>query len=128
MRELAQLLHHGDSFYQMMQVSGEERVTLADYVTYLKSLFFDLAYLQLDAYDKVDVSVPLERQKLALMRELVQRDYPFGNKEEAYRFFTQLTDLLRISTRGAGTPGVFGASGADQKTCEHGRRRRRREP
>jgi V/A-type H+/Na+-transporting ATPase subunit A len=96
-RELAQLLQHGDSIYQMMQVTGEEGVTLADYVTYQKSLFLDLAYLQQDAYDKVDVSVPLERQKetLALVRDLVQRDYPFGNKEEAHRFFTRLTDLLK---------------------------------
>ena len=96
-RELAQLLHRGDSIYQMMQVTGEEGVTLADYVTYQKSLFLDLVYLQQDAYDKVDVSVPLERQKEAFtqVRGLIQRDYPFSNKEEAHRFFTQLTDLLK---------------------------------
>jgi V/A-type H+-transporting ATPase subunit A len=60
-RDLSQLLHQGDSIYQMMQVTGEEGVTLADYVTYQKSVFLDMVYLQQDAYDKVDVSVPLER-------------------------------------------------------------------
>ena len=59
----SQLLHRGESIYQMMQVTGEEGVTLADYVTYQKSLFLDMVYLQQDAYDKVDVSVPLDRQK-----------------------------------------------------------------
>ena len=96
-RDLSQLLHQGDSIYQMMQVTGEEGVTLADYVTYQKSVFLDMVYLQQDAYDKVDVSVSLERQKetFALVRGLIQRDYPFSNKEEARGFFRQLTGLLK---------------------------------
>ena len=96
-REVLQLLHQGDSVYQMMQVAGEEGVTLEDYVTYQKSLFIDMVYLQQDAYDKVDVSVPLERQKelFGLVRGLVLRDYPFADKAEAQRFFTQLTGLLK---------------------------------
>ena len=60
---LSQLLHQGESISQMMQVTGEEGITLEDYVTYQKSLLLDMVYLQQDAYDKVDVSVPLERQK-----------------------------------------------------------------
>jgi V/A-type H+/Na+-transporting ATPase subunit A len=96
-RDLSQLLHQGDSIYQMMQVTGEEGITLADYVTYQKSLLLDMVYLQQDAYDKVDVSVPLDRQKeaFALVRGLIQRDYPFADKEEAHRFFTRLTGLLK---------------------------------
>jgi V/A-type H+/Na+-transporting ATPase subunit A len=96
-RDLSQLLHQGDSIYQMMQVTGEEGVTLADYVTYQKSVFLDMVYLQQDAYDKVDVSVSLERQKetFALVRGLIQRDYPFSSKEEARGFFRQLTGLLK---------------------------------
>jgi V/A-type H+-transporting ATPase subunit A len=94
---LSQLLHQGESIYQMMQVTGEEGITLEDYVIYQKSLLLDMVYLQQDAYDKVDVSVPLQRQKefLALVRGLIQRDYPFADKEEAHRFFTQLTGLLK---------------------------------
>jgi V/A-type H+-transporting ATPase subunit A len=96
-RDLSQLLHQGESIYQMMQVTGEEGITLADYVTYQKSLFVDMIYLQQDAYDKVDVSVSLDRQKeaFALVRGVVQRDYPFADKEEAHRFFTQLTGLFK---------------------------------
>ena len=94
---LAQLLHQGESIAQMMQVTGEEGITLEDYVTYQKSLLLDMVYLQQDAYDKVDVSVPLQRQKefLALVYGLIQRGYPFADKEEAHRFFTQLTGLLK---------------------------------
>jgi V/A-type H+/Na+-transporting ATPase subunit A len=94
---LAQLLHQGESIYQMMQVTGEEGITLEDYVTYQKALLLDMVYLQQDAYDQVDVSVPLERQKevFTLVHGLMQRDYPFKEREEAQRFFTQLTGLLK---------------------------------
>src|SRR5215510_6058032 len=96
-RTLAHLLSQGDSIYQMMQVTGEEGITLEDYVTYQKALLLDMAYLQQDAYDPVDVSVPLERQKemFTLVRGLIQRDYPFKGKDEARSFFTQLTGLLK---------------------------------
>jgi V/A-type H+/Na+-transporting ATPase subunit A len=96
-RVLSQLLSQGDSIYQMMQVTGEEGITLEDYVTYQKALLLDMAYLQQDAYDPVDISVPLERQKavFTLVRGLIQRDYPFQGKDEARSFFTQLTGLLK---------------------------------
>jgi V/A-type H+-transporting ATPase subunit A len=96
-RGLSHLLSQGDSIYQMMQVTGEEGITLEDYVTYQKALLLDMAYLQQDAYDPVDVSVPLERQQegFTLVRGLIQRDYPFKGKDEARSFFTQLTGLLK---------------------------------
>jgi V/A-type H+-transporting ATPase subunit A len=96
-RGLAQLLSQGESIYQMMQVTGEEGVTLEDYVIYQKALLLDMVYLQQDAYDPVDVSVPLERQRemFTLVRGLIQRDYPFKGKDEARSFFTQLTGLLK---------------------------------
>jgi hypothetical protein len=34
-------------------------------------------------------------ETFALVRGLIQRDYPFSDKEEAHRFFTQLTGLLK---------------------------------
>lgn len=94
---LSQLLDKGDSIYQMMQVTGEEGITLEDYVTYQKSLFLDMVYLQQDAFDPVDSSTPQERQKetFELVRRLIQRDYPFKDKDEARRFFTQLTGLVK---------------------------------
>jgi V/A-type H+/Na+-transporting ATPase subunit A len=96
-RALSELLHKGDGIYQMMQVTGEEGITLQDYVTYQKSLFLDMVYLQQDAFDKVDASTSQDRQKDAfeLVRGLIQRDYPFNDREEARRFFTQLTGLIK---------------------------------
>lgn len=92
-----QLLQKGDSIYQMMQVTGEEGVTLEDFVTYLKSVFVDMVYLQQDGLDEVDASVPLERQKEAfgLVQRLIGHAYKFQDKDQARVYFTHLTGLLK---------------------------------
>lgn len=92
-----QLLRSGENIYQMMQVTGEEGVTLEDYVTYQKSLFFDMVYLQQDAYDKVDVTVPMNRQKecFLLCKRLIEREYRFVDNNAVREFFTRLTGLFK---------------------------------
>jgi V/A-type H+-transporting ATPase subunit A len=96
-REMQELIKRGDAVLQMMQVTGEEGVTLADYVTYQKALFIDMVYLQQDAFDPVDVSVPLERQRMTFLKiyHLVQRAYHFTDKKAAREYFTRLTSLLK---------------------------------
>jgi V/A-type H+-transporting ATPase subunit A len=94
---LDRLLRDGNAIHQMMQVTGEEGISLEDFVTHQKSLLLDIAYLQQDAFDEVDVSVPLERQKemLLLMKRLIDRDRLFTDKDQARSYFTRLTGLLR---------------------------------
>lgn len=92
-----ELLHKGDSIYQMMQVTGEEGVTLEDYVTWQKSVFLDMVFLQQDAFDEVDASMPRDRQRRSfeLVKTLVETEYTFANSDEARDFFTRLTSLYR---------------------------------
>ena len=95
--ELQALLQRGDAVLQMMQVTGEEGVTLEDFVIHQKALFLDMVYLQQDAFDTVDASVPLERQKLTFGKVygLVTRDYGFADKAAARDYFTRLTGLFK---------------------------------
>jgi V/A-type H+-transporting ATPase subunit A len=81
----------------MMQVTGEEGVTLADFVTYQQALLVDAVYLQQDAFDEVDATTPLERQALAfdLLYRLVQGTPEFRDKEEARDWFTRTTGLFK---------------------------------
>ncbi len=92
-----ELLRKGENIYQMMQVTGEEGITIEDYVTYQKALFFDMVYLQQDAFDKVDVTVPIERQKesFLLCKRLIDRDYQFDSNNDVRDFFTRLTGLFK---------------------------------
>ena len=96
-QQMTDLLHRGDSVFQMMQVTGEEGVTLEDYLDYQRATFVDMVFLQQDAFDPVDVSMPTERQKesFQLIRRLINRDYQFSTKDQIREYFTELTGLYK---------------------------------
>jgi V/A-type H+-transporting ATPase subunit A len=91
------LLEQGDEIHRMMRVTGEEGVTLDDYVTYQKAVLVDMVFLQQHAFDPVDVSMPLDRQQesFALVQRFTERDYSFDDKEQAREFFTRVTNALK---------------------------------
>lgn len=95
--QMHKLLRDGDNIYQMMQVTGEEGITTEDFVTFQKSLFLDMVYLQQDAFDKVDVTVSPERQKemFLLCKRLIDRQYQFRDKDQVREYFTRLTGLFK---------------------------------
>lgn len=96
-RDLLALIEKGEQVDQMMQVTGEEGVTIEDFVTQQKGLFVDMVYLQQDAFDKVDATVPLERQKMTfkLVYDVTQSTAEFADKAEVRQVFTQLTGLIK---------------------------------
>ncbi|MGR9105831.1 MAG: V-type ATP synthase subunit A [Gammaproteobacteria bacterium] len=91
------LLERGDGIYQIMQVTGEEGLTLEDFVDWQKSVLVDMVYLQQDAFDAVDACMPRERQlqSFRLLKKLIDADYAFKNKDEVRDFFTRLTGLYK---------------------------------
>ncbi len=106
-KALNNLLHDGDAIYQMMQVTGEEGITDEDFVRWQKSMLFDMVYLQQDAFDTVDSAAPRERQKMSLqlLKSLIDAEYRFSSKDEARKFFTQLTGTYKNWNYSApGTP------------------------
>lgn len=92
-----QTLHRGDAIYQMMQVTGEEGITVEDYIVWQKSTIIDMVFLQQDAFDDVDVSVSSERQQesFALLKKLVTQNYKFKDKDECREFFTKITGMYK---------------------------------
>jgi V/A-type H+-transporting ATPase subunit A len=95
--ELQALLARGEAVLQMMQVTGEDGVSLEDFIAHQKALFVDMVYLQQDAFDPVDASVSLERQRHAfsLVYRLVTRNYRFEDQQQARDYFTRLTGLMK---------------------------------
>ncbi len=96
-KELQDVLAKGDQVSQMMQVTGEEGVTVEDYIIQQKALFIDMIYLQQDAFDDVDSCVPLDRQKLTfeIMYDVVSGDLGLTSKSEIRAHFTKLTGLFK---------------------------------
>ena len=96
-------LHRGDDISRMMQVTGEEGITEEDFILYQKALLLDMVYLQQDAYDAVDVSVPMARQLRQF--ELVERVFEampvlqsegdHERKQEIRQYYTRLTGLIK---------------------------------
>ncbi len=95
--DVLELLEEGDSIRRMMQVTGEEGISLGDFVTYQKAYFVDMVYLQQDAFDEVDVSTSPERQvdNFLRLKHLIDYDYDFKDKEAARNYFTRLTGIFK---------------------------------
>ena len=96
-KEMQTLIVTGESINQMMQVTGEEGVTLADYVTYQKALFLDMVFLQQDAFDKIDAACPMARQQFNfnMIVDIARRELRFSDKKDARDFFVKLTSLFK---------------------------------
>jgi V/A-type H+-transporting ATPase subunit A len=96
-KAMQSLLQQGEGIYQMMQVTGEEGVTLDDYILWQKASLLDMVYLQQDAFDPVDISMSRERQleSFSLLKDLIEREYDFKNKDEAREYFTRLTGAYK---------------------------------
>jgi transcriptional regulator with XRE-family HTH domain len=96
-RSTLSLLERGNSVHEMIQVAGEEGVTLQDFVIYQQAIFVDMVYLQQDAFDEVDVSVPMERQKqmFMLIKDILMAENDFSDQNQARNFYTRLTGLFR---------------------------------
>lgn len=96
-KEMQQLLDQGEAVQQMMQVTGEEGVTLRDYILYHKSICLDQVYLQQDAFDEVDISAPIDRQQTLfnLLRAALLAPVEFESKSAVRDYFVTLTGLFR---------------------------------
>jgi V/A-type H+-transporting ATPase subunit A len=96
-KAMQELLHRGDSIYQMMQVTGEEGITPEDFIVWEKSVLLDMVFLQQDAFDDVDVSMSLERQQKSfqLLKGLIEAEYEFKDRDEARDYFTRITGAYK---------------------------------
>ncbi|MGZ8094951.1 MAG: V-type ATP synthase subunit A [Methylosarcina sp.] len=109
-KAMMELLKRGDTVYQMIQVTGEAGITLDDFVVYQEAQLLDMVYLQQDAFDAVDVAVPIQRQKEIFLKlvESVNADYHFKDQDEARLFFTRLAGLFKnLNYAGYQTPEYF---------------------
>ncbi len=96
-KALYELLQRGDSIFRMMKVTGEEGISLDDYVVWQKATLIDMVYLQQDAFDDVDVSMSRDRQikSFTLLKSILEKDFKFPAKEAAREFFTRLTGIYK---------------------------------
>jgi V/A-type H+-transporting ATPase subunit A len=91
------LLRLGDATQQMLEVAGEEGVSLDEYATWHQARLVDEVFLQQDAYDRVDVYSPLDRQRelLELLVAVLDQSTGFSNREAVRQWFARLSARFR---------------------------------
>lgn len=90
--KLRAILRKGSDVEQMMKVVGEEGTAMADFIAFLKKELIDAVYLQQNAFNDVDASSSVERQKASfdVLEQVVSTEYGYTDKAEARRAFLHL--------------------------------------
>jgi len=91
------LLIRGKEAYEQINILGDDGVPVDYHVRYWKSEVFDYVILQQDAFDQIDASTPIERQKymMDLVIGIVQDEYDFESFEEVNSYFRGMINILK---------------------------------
>ena len=95
--EARTLLLRGKEVYEQINILGDDGVPLDYHVTFWKSEIIDFIILQQDAFDKVDQSTPVERQRYMLSHVLNICDtkFEFDNFNEVGMFFKRIINQYK---------------------------------
>jgi V/A-type H+/Na+-transporting ATPase subunit A len=91
------LLVRGKEAYEQINILGDDGVPIDYHLRYWKSEVFDFVILQQDAFDKIDSSSPIDRQKymMDMVINIVQSDFEIENFEEVNKYFREIINLLK---------------------------------
>jgi len=91
------LLVRGKEAYEQINILGDDGVPVEYHVRYWKGEVFDFVILQQDAFDEIDSSTPIERQKymMNIVINLVKDDYDFDSFDEVNKYFRQVINILK---------------------------------
>ncbi|MBD3242053.1 MAG: V-type ATP synthase subunit A [Chitinivibrionales bacterium] len=95
--ELKDILLRGKEAADQISILGDDSVPISYHVDFNKSETVDFVILQQDAFDKVDASTPLERQKYMVHKVLwiCRSDFQFDGFEEVGTYFKNVINLLK---------------------------------
>jgi V/A-type H+/Na+-transporting ATPase subunit A len=91
------ILVRGKEAYEQINILGDDGVPVEYHVRFWKSEVFDFVILQQDAFDEIDASTPIERQKymMNLVINIIQDQYDFEVFDEVNKYFRQVINLLK---------------------------------
>lgn len=90
--EARNMLVRGRETAEQIDILGDDGVPLEYHLIYWKSELIDFVILQQDAFDNIDGSTSMERQKymLNLVLEVVRADFDFASFEEVNPYFKRM--------------------------------------
>ena len=91
------MLLRGREAREQINILGDDGVTMDFHERFWKSELIDFVILQQDAFDKVDASTSMHRQKYMLDKvlEVAGASFDFDHFEEVASYFKQIINLMR---------------------------------
>jgi V/A-type H+-transporting ATPase subunit A len=91
------VLLRGREAYEQINILGDDGVPLAYHDIYWKSEVIDFAFLQQDAFDKVDRYSPMKRQRymFELILSVCRTHFKFNAFEEIQDYFKNIINILK---------------------------------
>ena len=91
------IVRRGKEMMEQINILGDDGVPMSYHETFWKSELVDYVILQQDAFDAVDGTCPMDRQKymLNLVLDICDRTFEFEDYEVCRNYFKELINTLR---------------------------------
>ena len=91
------IVQRGKEANDQINILGDDGVPVSYHERFWKSELIDFVILQQDAFDDIDASTPIERQKMMyeMVLEVCRKSFNFEDFESCSRFFKALINLFR---------------------------------
>ena len=91
------IVQRGKEANDQINILGDDGVPVAYHERFWKSELIDFVILQQDAFDDIDASTPIERQKMMyeMVLNVCRKSFDFEDFEACSRFFKGLINLFR---------------------------------
>lgn len=95
--KLKDILLRGKETRDQINILGDDGVPIEYHIIYNKAEIVDFCILQQDAFDKIDASTPLERQRymVNLILDICNSSFDFDNFEEVNTYFKKVINQIR---------------------------------
>ena len=95
--EARNMLVRGRETAEQIDILGDDGVPLDYHIIFWKSELIDFVILQQDAFDNIDGSTSMERQKfmLGMVLEVVRSEFAFDSFEEVNPYFKKMINAFK---------------------------------
>ncbi len=95
--KLKNILLRGKEAYEQMNILGDDGVPMSYHINFWKSEIVDFVILQQDAFDKIDCSTPMERQKELVEKilKIYDTEFFFDSFEHVNPYFKRIINAFK---------------------------------
>jgi len=95
--DIKDILLRGKEAYDQINILGDDSVPVEYHQRYWKSELVDFGFLQQDAFDPIDKTTPMDRQRymIDIIHRICKADFKFGNFEEVTSYFKKIINQIK---------------------------------